>query len=118
MLNRDGSQRIVTWFWLGQLLDTKKESHAFMKNGFIVFSIFLIVTGCNRKPGAGGPQGGGGMPPIQVVAVEAKLQPVTESLSLVGSITPKEMVEIKAETDGIVQEINFKEGERVEKDRL
>ena len=119
MLNRDGSQRIVTWFWLGQLLDTKKESHAFMKNGLIVFSIFLIVTGCNRKPGgAGGPQGGGGMPPIQVVAVEAKLQPVTESLSLVGSITPKEMVEIKAETDGIVQEINFKEGERVEKDRL
>src|SRR5262245_34237037 len=90
-----------------------------MKNRFIIFSIFFVVAGCNRKPGGGaGPQGGGGMPPIQVVAVEAKLQPVTESLSLVGSITPKEMVEIKAETDGIVQDINFKEGERVEKDRL
>jgi membrane fusion protein, multidrug efflux system len=110
---------MVTWFWLGQLLETKKESHALMKNRFIVFGIFLIVAGCNRKPGgAGGPQGGAEMPPIQVVAVEAKMQPVTESLSLVGSITPKEMVEIKAETDGIVHEINFKEGERVEKNRL
>src|SRR5436190_22546628 len=90
-----------------------------MKNRFIIFSVVLLVAGCNRKPGgAGGPQGGGGMPPIQVVAVDAILQPVTESLSLVGSITPKEMVEIKSETDGIVQNINFKEGERVESGRL
>jgi len=74
----------------------------------------LALTGCNKKNGAG-PQG---PPVVQVVAVDAKLQPVTESLSLVGSITPSEMVEIKSETDGIVQEINFKEGERVEKGQL
>jgi membrane fusion protein (multidrug efflux system) len=43
---------------------------------------------------------------------------VTETLSLVGSIAANEVVEIKSETDGIVQEINFKEGERVEKGRL
>jgi membrane fusion protein (multidrug efflux system) len=36
----------------------------------------------------------------------------------VGSVTANEMVEIKSETDGIVQEINFKEGERVEKGQL
>jgi len=82
----------------------------------IVFSSLLLAAGCKPKEGAGGPLGG--MPPIQVVAVDAKLQPVTESLSLVGSITPNEMVEIKSETDGIVQEINFKEGERVEQGRL
>jgi len=103
-------------------LETKKESHELMKNRFIIFSVVLLAAGCHRKPGgaggAGGAQGGGGMPPIQVVAVDAILQPVTESLSLVGSITPKEMVEIKSETDGIVQNINFKEGERVESGRL
>jgi membrane fusion protein (multidrug efflux system) len=79
-----------------------------------VLTALPLVTGC-RKP-AGGPAGG--MPPIQVVAVEAKRQPVTESLSLVGSIAANEMVEIKAETDGIVQEINFKEGERAAKGQL
>jgi membrane fusion protein (multidrug efflux system) len=84
--------------------------------GLIILSVLLLLPGCKPKQGAGGPPGG--MPPIQVVAVDAKLQPVTESLSLVGSITPNEMVEIKSETDGIVQEINFKEGERVEQGRL
>jgi membrane fusion protein (multidrug efflux system) len=74
------------------------------------------ATGCKPKPAGG--SGMGGMPAIQVVAVDAKLQPVTESLSLVGTITPKEMVEIKAETDGIVQDINFKEGQRVEQGQL
>ena len=41
-----------------------------------------LLTGCKK------PQGGpaGGMPPVQVIAVEAKRQPVTEALSLVGSI--------------------------------
>jgi len=83
---------------------------------FIALSGMLVLAACKPKPGAGGQ--GGGMPPIQVVAVEAKLQPVTESLSLVGSIAPNEMVEIKTETDGIVEEINLKEGERVEKGQL
>ena len=74
----------------------------------------LALTGCSKRPDSSlqGP------PAVQVVAVDAKLQPVTESLSLVGSIAPNEMVEIKSETDGIVQEINFKEGERVEKGQL
>jgi membrane fusion protein, multidrug efflux system len=76
----------------------------------------LAVSGCKKQnAGAGGP------PPdfaVQVVAVEAKRQPVSETLSLVGSLAANEMVEIKSETDGMVEEINFKEGERVEKGRL
>jgi membrane fusion protein (multidrug efflux system) len=53
-----------------------------------------------------------------VVLLEARRQPVTESLTLTGTITPNEMVEIKAETDGIVQEILFAEGERVADSQL
>ena len=75
-----------------------------------------LLTGCKPKAGAGGPAGG--LPPIQVVAVEARSQPVTESLSLVGSIAPNEMVELKSETEGIVQEILFDEGQRLEKGHL
>src|SRR6266511_1260002 len=77
-------------------------------------ALLLGPTGC-KKAGASGP---GGMPPIQVIAVEAKRQPVTESLPLIGSLAADEMVEIKAEVEGVVQEILFTEGQRVEKGQL
>jgi membrane fusion protein (multidrug efflux system) len=73
-----------------------------------------LLTGCKKQQG--GPAGG--MPPVQVIAVEAKRQAVTESLSLVGSIAANEMVEIKSETEGIIQEILFNEGQPVEKGQL
>jgi len=75
----------------------------------------LASAGCKKKSAAGGP---GGMPPVQVIVVEARRQTVWETLSSPGTITANEQVEIKAETDGIVQEINFDEGERVEKGRM
>jgi len=81
---------------------------------FVALAAGLATTGCSKK-GAGGQ---GAFPPIQVIAIEAKRQPVSETLSLPGSITANEQVEVKAETDGIVQEINFAEGERVAKGRL
>lgn len=81
-----------------------------------VLSATVLLAGCTKP--AGGPPGGGGMPPMQVVAVEAKRQPVTEALSLVGSIAPNEMVEIKSETEGIVQEILFDEGQAVTNGQL
>ena len=68
----------------------------------------LASAGCKKKSAAGGP---GGMPPVQVIVVEARRQTVWETLSSPGTITANEQVEIKAETDGIVQEINFDEGE-------
>src|SRR5439155_14364437 len=74
----------------------------------------LAATGCSKKA-AGGP---GGFPLFQVVAVAVKRQPVNESLSLIGSLAANEMVEIKSETDGMVQEIPFNEGQRVEKGQL
>lgn len=75
-----------------------------------------LLAGCKKQ--GGGPLAGGGFPPMQVIAVEAVRQPVTESLSLVGSMAANEMVEIKSETDGIIQEIPFHEGQRVEKGQL
>src|ERR1044071_1442868 len=79
---------------------------------FGVAACCVALAGCKKKAGA---RGSGGFPPIQVIAVEPKRQPVWETLALPGTIAANEQVEIKAETDGIVQEINFKEGERVAK---
>ncbi|PYK96369.1 MAG: efflux transporter periplasmic adaptor subunit [Verrucomicrobia bacterium] len=77
-------------------------------------AVGLLTSGCSKKAGGGA----GGFPPVQVIAVEAKRQPVSETLTLPGTIAANEQVEVKAETDGIVQEINFAEGERVSKGQL
>ena len=79
-------------------------------------ALCLAAAGCRKQQDAGAAAPGNFA--VQVVAVEAKRQPISESLSLVGSLAANEMIEIKSETDGMVEEINFKEGERVEKGHL
>jgi membrane fusion protein, multidrug efflux system len=73
----------------------------------------VFLAGCGKQAGQAG-----AFPPIQVVAVEAKRQPVSENLSLVGTVTADEMVEIRSEIDGTVQDIKFEEGKPVEKGQL
>ena len=73
------------------------------------------LTAC-RKPADRA--NAGGMPATQVVAVEARRQPVSEILSLVGSVTANEIVEIKTEADGMVEELPFQEGQAVKKGDL
>src|SRR5215468_6892522 len=77
--------------------------------------ILAITSGCGKKAAAV-PEGAQMVTPV--IAVEAKRQPVIESLSLVGSLLANELVEIKSETDGTVQEIRFTEGQVVNKGDL
>src|SRR5688500_1513106 len=74
----------------------------------------VCLSGC-KKEATGGPAK---MPPAQVVVAEARTQRVVETLSRVANIQANEMVEIKSETDGVVQEILFEEGQQVEKGQL
>ena len=55
---------------------------------------------------------------MQVVAVEARREPVVEGLSLVGSVTANEQLEVKSEVDGNVEKIHFTEGQPVEAGQL
>ncbi len=57
-------------------------------------------------------------PPTQVVVAEVKRETVSEKLALVGTFAADEQVEIKAEIEGVVQEINFEEGQPVEAGRM
>lgn len=52
---------------------------------------------------------------MQVVAVEARREPIMESLSLVGSLMANEVVEVKSEIEGRIVSLPFSEGQRVEK---
>ena len=55
---------------------------------------------------------------MPVVLVEAKRRAVVESALLVGTLAANEEIEVKAETDGIVQEVLFQEGQMVEQGEL
>ena len=80
----------------------------------LVLGLVSLVIGCKkgRNPAAGGAPGGTA---VQVVAVEARREPVVETLSLVGTLLANEVVEVKSEIEGTVKTIHFDEGQRVEK---
>ncbi len=78
-------------------------------------SVFLFLAGCQPEAASDGKMQ---MPPTSVIVEAASRTQVTESLSLVGTLAADEMVEIKAETPGIVEEILFEEGQEVEKDTM
>ena len=74
----------------------------------------ICLSGC-KKEAKGGPAK---MPPPQVVVAEARTERVVETLSRVANIQANEMVAITSETDGVLQEILFEEGQKVEKGQL
>ena len=88
---------------------------ASLRHGLVVVVTLLTLTACRPKGPAGGPgMGGGGGLAMPVVAVAAERRPVVESVSLVGTLAANEEIEVKAETDGLVREVPFQEGQLVE----
>lgn len=79
----------------------------------IALALALGISGCKEKPGAAAAAPAAPVYAVQAVVVPAKVQPISESLSLVGTIAANEMVEIKSEADGTVEEILFTEGQPV-----
>src|SRR5512133_3470406 len=83
--------------------------------GVVLAGLLVAATpGCRAKVASASAQ----PPPVQVIAIEARQQPVSETLSLPATVTPNETVEIRPETDGIIQQINFAEGERVDRGQI
>src|SRR5688572_6326185 len=86
---------------------------------FRTFCLLMLAAllGCGKKnpAGAGGPPGG---MVVQVVAVEARREPIMETLSQVGTLLANEMVEVKSEIEGTVVSIPLQEGQRVKKGDL
>lgn len=75
--------------------------------------IATLPSGC--KPANSAPPK---RPPTQVIAIPAATLPVFESISLVGSLVPNEMVDVKSEIEGTVEAVGFQEGQPVEKGSL
>ena len=76
------------------------------------------LAGCDRKKAAAGAGGPPGSMTVQVIAVEARREPVVETLSSVGTLLANEVVEVKSEIEGTLVSLPFQEGQRVQKGDL
>jgi membrane fusion protein, multidrug efflux system len=85
-----------------------------MKQLILLLGLAVLAAGCNREQSAAP----AARPPAHVVLAEARLQRISETLSLVGTLAANETVEIKSEIDGAIVEIGFQEGQRVEQGSL
>jgi multidrug efflux system membrane fusion protein len=65
--------------------------------------------------GQGGPGGRGRAPAIPVRAGLVKVEQVTYSIQAVGSLEAEDMIQVTAEVDGVLTQVNFREGDQVSK---
>ncbi len=81
-----------------------------MRRFILSLSALLLLSGCGDRDN--GPQQTG-PPPRTVEVAEVQVQPMSESVNLVGSIAAAESTEIRPEISGRIEEIRFQEGDRV-----
>jgi membrane fusion protein, multidrug efflux system len=97
-----------------------------MKIKYIAYTILILGFGAfiayrvteNKSANAEGKDKGGKGKPMRVTGIVVKPQTFDNNLSLSGSIEANEQVEIRSEVSGIVESINFKEGNFVNKGQL
>lgn len=83
---------------------------------FLLTASFSVSSiGCGKESVA---EQGAGMMAVNVVSYVSQKQDISDRISMVGTLNANESVEIKSEMDGVVEEINFKEGESVQKGRV
>jgi membrane fusion protein, multidrug efflux system len=78
---------------------------------FALFILVLLVSGCGR--GSSGLTKGGGPRafPVQVETIQG--EPVEYVVSATGSVEPFEEVVVSARVQGVVEHVNFREGDHV-----
>lgn len=80
--------------------------------------LVLVFAGCGRKQAQPGGRRAGGDTVLQVETLKVQPRPFEETLTATGTLEPDEAVMLRPEMSGIVSEINFSEGERVEEGRV
>ena len=75
--------------------------------------VALLVTGCGKPPPPD--QGGPGDFPVLAVVAPAVVEPLDDSVFLVGSLESPDRTELVAELSGTLTELNFDEGATVAK---
>src|SRR5258708_24094508 len=99
-----------------------------MKQHFILRTFYLFsglvlavssLTGCGSKQAvqaAGQP--GGGRPPAPVVVANVEQRDIPSQISAIGNVEAYQMVQIRSQVNGQINDIFFKEGQDVHKGQL
>lgn len=80
----------------------------------VIAAISIIaISGCSQEPA---PQAAGGQPPPPTVSVlEVALQPVENTVTLPGRVSPLRQSQVRPQVEGVITERLFEEGAFVEK---
>jgi membrane fusion protein, multidrug efflux system len=76
----------------------------------------FFSTGCNNGRGQNG--AGSGRPPAPVVVASSEQRDIPIQVSAIGNVEAFQMVQIRSQVNGQVEQIRFKEGEDVRKGQL
>jgi membrane fusion protein (multidrug efflux system) len=77
--------------------------------------IIILLTGCGKKGQDASELAAGGMPPMPVTVIEARLQPAPVIIEAVGQTEGSKDVEVRARVSGILTQQRYKEGDKVKK---
>jgi multidrug efflux pump subunit AcrA (membrane-fusion protein) len=75
--------------------------------------LLALASGCGRESSPIATAGGGGPPPAVVEVVTVEASPMVDVLDLVGQLESDESVEIRPEVDGLIESVEFTEGQEV-----
>ena len=73
-----------------------------------------LAAGCGGGRSAGPPQ----IPPVPVMVAEALRKDIPLELRSIGRVESYSTVEVRSQVDGVLQTVNFKEGQTVQKGQL
>jgi membrane fusion protein (multidrug efflux system) len=93
----------------------------FRNHVFLVAVVLLGLStqGCSRPGGAGASRGGpGGMPPMPVDVAQVRTQSVRDGFEALGTLEARDRIEVASESNGVVRELPFAEGQTVARGAL
>ena len=95
-----------------------------MKKTLLIIALFALAgagiyfwSGGKEKAGAAG-QSAARDRPIAVKTVTAKVQPMPVIVEAVGSVEPEHSVAVRAQVNGVLEQVLFREGDKVQKGQL
>ncbi len=86
-----------------------------MRSFLLGTALVLILSGCGAPADKGAAVKGMGGFAVPVVGVKVVPRVVLEKISVVGSLTANESIDVKSQVEGKVTEIHFEEGQKVAK---
>ncbi len=90
------------------------------KAGWISAASAAVIglSGCGRQPQQGAMGGPGGMPPPRVKVMETRLEEANPITEYIAHVEPIQEVQLKAQVEGTIEAVNFREGGRVKEGDL